>query len=316
MPDFVNEFEMLAEAYAAGGGNPLDLSDERHGFMAVHGRHLLTKNEIPGLRLESMPLRDGIKAKITVAENSKIENPVHLCFGVLPAKGTQRIFVDFVIEDNAEAVFLAHCTFPNAVQVRHLMQGSVKIGRGSRMEYSETHFHGEIGGVEVRAKMKIDVEKDGQYISTFRLVKGSAGKVRLDYEAFLGDEAITEFYAKIYGRGQDEVRVKESVYLEGAESRGLVKSRIVLTEEALAEVLGEVIGKGVNSRGHVDCMEVVQGTRAIASAVPRLQVVEETAKLTHEAAIGSVDKRQVETLMARGLSESEAVDVIVGGLLK
>jgi Fe-S cluster assembly scaffold protein SufB len=38
--------------------------------------------------------------------------------------------------------------------------------------------------------------------------------------------------------------------------------------------------------------------------------------LTHEAAIGSVDKKQVETLMARGLTEDEAVDVVVRGMLR
>ncbi|MGQ9853044.1 MAG: SufD family Fe-S cluster assembly protein, partial [Candidatus Oleimicrobiaceae bacterium] len=73
---------------------------------------------------------------------------------------------------------------------------------------------------------------------------------------------------------------------------------------------------GPFARGHVDCMEVIQGKEARASAVPRLRVIEETAKLTHEAAIGSIDKKQVETLMARGLSESEAVEVVVQGLLR
>ena len=40
---------------------------------------------------------------------------------------------------------------------------------------------------------------------------------------------------------------------------------------------------------------------------------DERAKVTHEAAIGSVDKKQVETLISRGLDESEAVDMIVRG---
>jgi len=50
--------------------------------------------------------------------------------------------------------------------------------------------------------------------------------------------------------------------------------------------------------------------------VPVVLVTERTAKVTHEAAIGSVDHKQVETLMARGLSEDEAVDVVVEGLLR
>ena len=49
---------------------------------------------------------------------------------------------------------------------------------------------------------------------------------------------------------------------------------------------------------------------------PRLLVIDDRAKLTHEAAIGSVDRKQVETLMARGLTEEEAVDVVVRGILR
>lgn len=316
MVDFANEFELLAEAYAASGGNPLDLRNEQYGLMLVSGNHVLGKNEIAGLRIESEPLADGVKARVIVAANTVIEKPVHLCFGVIPTEGVQRILADFYIEENARVSFLAHCTFPNAVHVQHIMEGTVEIGKNSQMDYNETHFHGPQGGVEVRPKMKIKVEHGGRYSSTFRLSKGAAGVVRLDYEAYLGDDSVAELYAKIYGKYKDDIEVKESIYLNGVESRGLVKSRIILADEARAEVLGEVVGKGANSRGHIDCMEIVQGKKARAAAVPRLLVVEESAKLTHEAAIGSVDKRQVETLMARGLSEQEAVDVIVMGLLK
>jgi len=45
-------------------------------------------------------------------------------------------------------------------------------------------------------------------------------------------------------------------------------------------------------------------------------VSNQLAKVTHEAAIGSVDKKQLETLMAHRLSPEEAVDVIVRGILK
>ena len=45
-------------------------------------------------------------------------------------------------------------------------------------------------------------------------------------------------------------------------------------------------------------------------------VFDEGEKVTHEVAIGSVDKKQMETLISQGLDGSEAVDVIVRGLLK
>ncbi len=132
----------------------------------------------------------------------------------------------------------------------------------------------------------------------------------------MGDRGLAELVAKLYGKKDDMIKVKESIYLNGKNSRGIAKTRIVNKDHSCSEVLGEIIGKGDYARGHVDCTEIIEGKHAIASAVPLVKVTNPLAKVTHEAAIGSVDKNQVETLMARGLPESEAIDVIVKGLLK
>jgi Fe-S cluster assembly scaffold protein SufB len=47
-----------------------------------------------------------------------------------------------------------------------------------------------------------------------------------------------------------------------------------------------------------------------------VRVTDHRAKVTHEAAIGTVDKKELETLMTRGLDEETAVDIIVQGMLE
>ena len=59
-------------------------------------------------------------------------------------------------------------------------------------------------------------------------------------------------------------------------------------------------------------MEIVQGQ---ASAISIVRVFHPEAKVTHEAAIGSVDKKALEALMARGLSPEQAVEMMVSGIL-
>ncbi len=49
---------------------------------------------------------------------------------------------------------------------------------------------------------------------------------------------------------------------------------------------------------------------------PIVEVSNAQAHVTHEAAIGSVDNKQLETLLTRGLSEDQAVDLIIQGLLQ
>ena len=61
-------------------------------------------------------------------------------------------------------------------------------------------------------------------------------------------------------------------------------------------------------------VEIVRD-RAVVSAIPEVKVTHPLAKVTHEAAIGSVDGKQLETLMARGLDPEQAVDLIIRGML-
>jgi len=126
---------------------------------------------------------------------------------------------------------------------------------------------------------------------------------------------VTELTARVHGRGSDRIDIREQVILAGAGARGLIKTRIVLQDDAAAEVTGITEGNAAGARGHVDCLELVKD-RAVARAVPIVNVTHPLAKVTHEAAIGSVDQRQLETLMAHGLTPEEAVDVIVRGILK
>jgi len=316
MSDYSREFEAIVRAYEQSGGDASGLLDKRFASLVVSGNKILVSNSIPGVRIEGEGTETGARARVTVEPETEVPFPVHLCFGVIPREGLQEIISEFEIGEGAKVRFLAHCSFPNAVDVKHLMDAKVYVGRGAEMEYSETHFHGREGGVEVVPKTEVKVEAGGVFRNQFKLVTGSVGRLDLDLKADLEEEAVCDLEVKVYGRKDDNIRVKESVYLNGAGSRGLVKSRIVVTERAQSEVLGEIVGNAPNTRGHVDCLEIVQGDRATAKAVPLLQVFHPTAKLTHEAAIGSLDKKQVQTLMARGLSEEEAVDVIVKGLLR
>ena len=64
----------------------------------------------------------------------------------------------------------------------------------------------------------------------------------------------------------------------------------------------------------MDCTEIVQDNASV-NAVPIVTVNNPKAHITHEAALGSVDSKQLQTLMAHGLSEEEATDLIIQGLL-
>ena len=271
--------------------------------------------DVEGLEVVAKETLQGISAKVLVKEGIKIKNPVHLCFGVLHKKGTQKIKMDVKLQKNASAHFIAHCIFPKAEKVKHVMDAVVEVGENAEMRYSETHYHGLYGGIEVIPKAVAKMGKNGRYFTDFNLITGRVGSLAIDYTVETGENAVTELMTRVFGHADDDIKIKEKVVLAGKNSRGLIKTRVALEDEAKAEVTGITEGNAEGARGHVDCMEIVKD-HAVAKAIPIVNVTHPLAKVTHEAAIGSVDKRQMETLMAHGLMPEEAVDVIVKGILK
>jgi Fe-S cluster assembly scaffold protein SufB len=310
------EYEGMIDAYQKAGGDKDVLKSADTVKLVVHENKVLANDGIKGLKIDTEETASGVKVNFIVEKGTKIDHPVHLCFGLLPKEGLQEILMNVDAQDDSEVSVIAHCVFPNAVKVIHKMDADINIGANAKFDYKETHFHGEDGGVEVIPKAKVRVEKGGVWQSTFALNQGLVGRLDYDFEVFCQEKAVAELVVKAYGRGSDDIKILEKIHLDGEGARGMAKSRLVLSDKAKAEVRGETYGNAPYARGHVDCMELVNGTEAIAVAIPIVSVTNDKAKVTHEAAIGSIDKKQVETLMARGLDEDEAVDVIVRGILK
>jgi len=311
----MSELDTLMESFGAAGMDKGILSDAETAHLVVDHNRILSMRGIAGMRVDTQETENGISATIKVEEGVKIEKPVHLCFGMLHKQGLQEIKTDVRLERGSSAHFIAHCIFPKAEKIRHVMEAGVSVGEGAGMRYEESHYHGLQGGIEVVPTSTVRIEKDGRYFSDFTLTTGRVGTLEIDYTVEAGENAVTELTARVFGHATDDIKVKEKVVLSGENARGIIKTRIAVEDDAKAEVVGVTEGNAAGARGHVDCMEIVKD-RATAKAIPVVTVVHPLAKVTHEAAIGSVDKRQMETLMAHGLTPEEAVDVIVKGILR
>jgi len=136
----------------------------------------------------------------------------------------------------------------------------------------------------------------------------------LDYAVDVAEGGVAELTSRILGSGRDRIKVAETIRLNGAAARGLAKARLALSGDAQGEVVGTTEGNAPEARGHIDCVEIVRD-RAVANAIPIVRVSDPRAQVTHEAAIGTVNRKELETLMARGLDEEAAVDTIVRGML-
>jgi hypothetical protein len=311
----MQDYEYMLAAYEQAGGEPSVFKDSKMAHLVIHKNKVIGKHSVQGLILEPKETPSGVDINLKVEKGIKIENPVHLCFGILPKEGIQEINIKAKIEDGAGVKLLSHCVFPNAIKVVHRMTANIEVGDNAYYEYNEVHFHGEDGGIEVVPKAKIKVGKNSYLVTNFSLLKGRVGVFDLDYEVHIQENSSLAMTTKIYGYGDDRIKIREAGWLEGQSARGLIKSRIAVRDRAVSEIINELTAAAPEARGHVDCLEVIQGN-ARAKAIPIVNVTHELARVTHEAAIGRVGKKQVQTLMARGLKEEEAIDLVVNGMLR
>ena len=311
----MTELEEVSRIVSSMGADSAVLADRRVAHVVVSGLDLVSQRAIPGVDIRNEKTADGLVAQITVKRDAKIANPIHLCIGVLHDTGRQRIQLHVRSENDSSAKIVAHCFFPRAQNVEHIMDASIEIHSGAQLHHAEGHYHGPFGGVTVLPTAKVRVHPHGRYISDFSLTSGRVGKLRIDYSVDVEAHAIAELTAKVFGHADDEIRISETVVLSGEQARSLIRTRVALEGQAKAQIMGRTDGNAEGARGHVDCMEIVRD-QAVAEAIPIVRVTHPLAKVTHEAAIGSIDQKQLETLMAHGLTPEQAVEMVVAGVLR
>lgn len=280
----------------------------------IHHHKVVGLHMVPELEIDTEELDDGIKIDMRVRKNTIIEKPVQMCFGMMPKEGVQRIITNTNIGEGSHLNVFSHCTFPNAVDVKHIMDAKTVVGKNAHYSYFERHVHGDSGGVKVYPKAKIELKEEAHFKTEFELLKGRVGLIDVDYETNCGKSSVLEMISRINGKSDDIIRIKEVGNLFGDHARALLSSRVAVRGNAKAEVYNKLTASGSYARGHVDCTEIIQDN-GVVTAVPIVEVNNPKAHITHEASLGSVDSKQLQTLMARGLTEDEATDLIIKGLL-
>jgi len=69
------------------------------------------------------------------------------------------------------------------------MDAVVDIGENAEMRYSETHYHGLYGGIEVVPKLSVKVGRNARYETDFTLTTGRVGKLAMDYTVEAGEDS-------------------------------------------------------------------------------------------------------------------------------
>ena len=77
---------------------------------------------------------------------------------------------------------------------------------------------------------------------------------------------------------------------------------------------GELVGNVAGIKAPLECKGLIL-KEGLMHSIPELKAVVPGVEMSHEAAVGKIDQREIEYLMARGLDEDQAVSTIVRGFL-
>lgn len=308
--------EILASA-ASCGFNVEEMTSRDTPHLFLNYNKIVSTREIAGVELIGKELPNGFKGTVKIKKNAKIKKPIYFCFGVIPERGEQLILPDFIIEDGAEVTILAHCSFPNARNVTHKMTATVKIGKGAKYTYEERHYHGLHSGALVFPNFKVKVEPGGTFNTTFILSESTVGKLEIHLEVIALANTSTKIETKVMGKSKkDNVAIFDKIYLKGTNAKSLIKMRAAAVGGGKVLMQGETYASAPGAFGHVDCREIVSGKNSRAKAIPIVEVTNDQARVTHEASVGKVNQKELDTIMARGLNEEEATEFLIKGLLK
>ncbi len=295
-------------------------------FMPGHGggaKLLLNFNKIQGLEqkegivLKGKEIENGIIADVVIKEGVKLEEPVHLCFGVNKESGIQEIFPRIIAEDNSEVTVQAHCSFPNADGLIHKMFGHFYIGNNCKFTYSETHYHGEKSGALVAPVGYMYVGENSIFENNFKLTRGTPGKVKITLDIYAMKNSVIRSDIRAFGKNQtDSIRIRDAIYLEGQNARSILKMKAAAKNGGEVLMYGITEGNAPRCNGHVECSEIVLGKGSICRARPFIRAIDPTSSVSHEASLGRFPQKWLDELMAKGLTEEEATEILIQSMLE
>ncbi|MFO8020674.1 MAG: SufD family Fe-S cluster assembly protein [Promethearchaeia archaeon] len=294
-------------------------------FIPGHGKGaklLLDFNNVKGVEekegviLKAREIPNGIVADVIIKEGTKLEEPVHLCFGVNKQTGVQELFPRIIAEDNTDVTVQAHCSFPNADGLIHKMFGHFYIGENCNFEYAETHYHGEKSGATVAPVGYMYVGENSVFENSFRLTRGTPGDVKIMLDIYAMKNSIIRSNVKAFGKNKnDSVRIRDSIFLEGDNSRSILKMKAAAKDGGEVLMYGVTEGNAPNCNGHVECNEIVLGKGSICRARPFIRATDPNSSVSHEASLGRFPRKWLNELQAKGLTEEKATEVLIEAML-
>lgn len=133
-----------------------------------------------------------------------------------------------------------------------------------------------------------------------------------------GDDSIGEFYSVAVTNNRQQADTGTKMIHIGKNTRSTIVSKGISAGYSQNSYRGLVkIGKrATNAHNFSQCDSLLMGDKCGAHTFPYLEVENDTARVEHEATTSKIGEDQLFYLQQRGLSEEDAINMIVNGYCK
>jgi Fe-S cluster assembly protein SufB len=155
-------------------------------------------------------------------------------------------------------------------------------------------------------------------ISWTQVETGSAITWKYPSCVLRGDNSIGEFYSVALTNNFQQADTGTKMVHIGKNTSSTIISKGISAGRAENAYRGLVkVGKGAdNARNYTQCDSLLMGDRCGAHTFPYIEVSNPTARVEHEASTSKIGEDQLFYCVQRGISEEDAVSMIVNGFCK
>jgi len=174
------------------------------------------------------------------------------------------------------------------------------------------------GGIYNFVTKRGDCRGDRSHISWTQVETGSAITWKYPSCILRGKDSVGEFYSVAVTKGYQQADTGTKMVHIGENTRSTIVSKGISAMQGSNAYRGLVsVAQGAeNARNHTQCDSLLIGDRCAAHTFPYIEVKNPTAKVEHEATTSKVSEDQLFYCRQRGLSEENAVSMIINGFCK
>jgi Fe-S cluster assembly protein SufB len=229
-----------------------------------------------------------------------------------------------VAETGSYVSYLEGCTAPMRDENQlHAAVVELVAMEDARIKYStvQNWYPGDEqgrGGIYNFVTKRGDCRGDRSHISWTQVETGSAITWKYPSCILRGDGSIGEFYSVALTRDYQQADTGTKMIHIGRNTRSTIVSKGISAGRGQNSYRGLVrmTQRADNARNHTQCDSLLIGDRCGAHTFPYIEVKNPTARVEHEATTSKIGEDQLFYCRQRGLSEEEAVSMLVNGFCK